>query len=136
VKRPGMKLTTHLHLVPRSRMVDLYLHSPWRLHGVATSLLPYHMSLQKSSPVPWCMCFFAFCRHAEFNCFHISTFSPILVLFLILFVCLRFSQGTYKYIQPFVSYISFSQVQLQIIFTNYITIQRYIVSLWKHCSIN
>jgi hypothetical protein len=28
VKRPGMKLTTHLHLVPRSRMVDLYLHSP------------------------------------------------------------------------------------------------------------
>jgi hypothetical protein len=24
----GMKLTTHLHLVPRSRMVELYLHSP------------------------------------------------------------------------------------------------------------
>jgi hypothetical protein len=30
----GMKLTTHLHLVPRSRMVELYLHSPICLHGV------------------------------------------------------------------------------------------------------
>jgi hypothetical protein len=30
----GVKLTTHLHLVPRSRMVELYLHSPIRLHGV------------------------------------------------------------------------------------------------------
>jgi hypothetical protein len=28
----GMKLTTHLHLVPRSRMEELYLHSPIRLH--------------------------------------------------------------------------------------------------------
>jgi hypothetical protein len=82
--------TAHLHLVPRSRMVELYLHSPRRLHGVvlikhgATSPLPYHTSLQKSSPVPWGTCFFAFCRHDEFNWFHISTFSPILVLFLIL----------------------------------------------------
>jgi hypothetical protein len=31
---PGVKLTTHLHLVPRSRMVELYLHSPICLHGV------------------------------------------------------------------------------------------------------
>jgi hypothetical protein len=27
-----VKLTTHLHLVPRSRMMDLYLYSPIRLH--------------------------------------------------------------------------------------------------------
>jgi hypothetical protein len=30
----GVKLTTNLHLVPRSRMVELYLHSPIRLLGV------------------------------------------------------------------------------------------------------
>jgi hypothetical protein len=30
----GVKLTTLLRLVPRSRMVELYLHSPIRLHGV------------------------------------------------------------------------------------------------------
>jgi hypothetical protein len=30
----GVKLTTHLHLAPRSKMVKLYLHSPIRLHGV------------------------------------------------------------------------------------------------------
>jgi hypothetical protein len=34
VKRPGgggLKLITYLHLLPRLRMVDLYLHShPWR----------------------------------------------------------------------------------------------------------
>jgi hypothetical protein len=29
-----VKLTTHLHLVPRSRMVELYLHSPICLHGI------------------------------------------------------------------------------------------------------
>jgi hypothetical protein len=27
-KEPGMKLTTHLHLVLGSRMVELYLHPP------------------------------------------------------------------------------------------------------------
>jgi hypothetical protein len=32
----GMKLTTHLHLVPRSRRLELYLCSPTRLHGHAT----------------------------------------------------------------------------------------------------
>jgi hypothetical protein len=26
---PGIKLTTHFHLVPRSKMVELYLHSPY-----------------------------------------------------------------------------------------------------------
>jgi hypothetical protein len=30
----GSKLTTHLLLVPRSRMVELYLHSLIRLHGI------------------------------------------------------------------------------------------------------
>jgi hypothetical protein len=30
----GMKLTTHLHLVPRSRILEQYLDSPMRLHGV------------------------------------------------------------------------------------------------------
>jgi hypothetical protein len=30
----SVKLTTHLHLVPRSRMVKLYFHSPTRLHSV------------------------------------------------------------------------------------------------------
>jgi hypothetical protein len=30
----GMKLTTHLQLMPRSRIVELYLHSPTRLNGV------------------------------------------------------------------------------------------------------
>jgi hypothetical protein len=33
----SVKLTTHLHLVPRSRLVELYFHSPIRLHGVAFS---------------------------------------------------------------------------------------------------
>jgi hypothetical protein len=33
-KRRGMKLTTHLHLVPRSRIAELYLHCPIRLHGL------------------------------------------------------------------------------------------------------
>jgi hypothetical protein len=30
----GVKLTTHLHLVPRSRMVELYFHSTICLHGL------------------------------------------------------------------------------------------------------
>jgi hypothetical protein len=29
-----MELTTLLHLVPRSRMVELYLHCPMCLHGI------------------------------------------------------------------------------------------------------
>jgi hypothetical protein len=30
----GVNLTTHLHIVPRSKMVELYLHSAIRLHEV------------------------------------------------------------------------------------------------------
>jgi hypothetical protein len=30
----GVKLTTHLHLVPRSRTVELYLHSSMCLHSI------------------------------------------------------------------------------------------------------
>jgi hypothetical protein len=30
----GVKLTTHLQLMPKSKNVDLYNHSPIRLHGV------------------------------------------------------------------------------------------------------
>jgi hypothetical protein len=29
-----VKLTTHLHLVPKAKMVELYLHYHTRLHGV------------------------------------------------------------------------------------------------------
>jgi hypothetical protein len=28
VKRRSVKLATHIHLVPRSKMAELYLHSP------------------------------------------------------------------------------------------------------------
>jgi hypothetical protein len=38
-KRPGRELTTNLHLVPRSRMVELYFHFPIRLHGVVLNKL-------------------------------------------------------------------------------------------------
>jgi hypothetical protein len=34
VKRRSMKLTTHLHVLLRSRMMELYLHSLTRLRGV------------------------------------------------------------------------------------------------------
>jgi hypothetical protein len=34
VKQPGVKLATYLHLVPISRMVELYLHSTICLHGI------------------------------------------------------------------------------------------------------
>jgi hypothetical protein len=30
----GKKLTTHFHLMPRSSMMGLYLHSPICLHGM------------------------------------------------------------------------------------------------------
>jgi hypothetical protein len=33
----GVKLTAHLHLMLRLRMVELYLHSPIRLHDLALS---------------------------------------------------------------------------------------------------
>jgi hypothetical protein len=31
---PGVKLTTHTHVMLRSRMMELYLHFPIHLHGV------------------------------------------------------------------------------------------------------
>jgi hypothetical protein len=34
VKRRGVNLTNQLHLVPMSRIVELYLHSPTRLRGI------------------------------------------------------------------------------------------------------
>jgi hypothetical protein len=34
VERSDVKLTTHLHLVPKSRMVELYLHPPYVVMGV------------------------------------------------------------------------------------------------------
>jgi hypothetical protein len=41
----GVKLTTHLHLVPRSRMMELHLHSPIRLHGILLNYLIRRMTL-------------------------------------------------------------------------------------------
>jgi hypothetical protein len=34
-KKRGVKPTTYFHLVPRSRKMELYLHSPICLHGIA-----------------------------------------------------------------------------------------------------
>jgi hypothetical protein len=34
VKRQGLTLTIHLHLVPKLRMMEIYLHSTICLHGV------------------------------------------------------------------------------------------------------
>jgi hypothetical protein len=39
VKKSGLKMTTHLHLVPKSRRVELYLHSPIWLHGIVLNQL-------------------------------------------------------------------------------------------------
>jgi hypothetical protein len=41
----GVKLTTHLHLVPRSIKVELWLHSPIRLHGVVLHKLSTRTTL-------------------------------------------------------------------------------------------
>jgi hypothetical protein len=35
----GVKLTTHLHLMSRLRVMELYLHSPIRLHDVVLNSL-------------------------------------------------------------------------------------------------
>jgi hypothetical protein len=43
----SVKLTTHFHLAPRTRMAELHIHSSIRLHGIvlnysrAGTLLPY-----------------------------------------------------------------------------------------------
>jgi hypothetical protein len=39
VRQQGVKLTIHFHLVPRARMVVLYLHSTIRLHGMVFNYL-------------------------------------------------------------------------------------------------
>jgi hypothetical protein len=39
VKLPGRESNTHLHLVPASKTVELYLHSHMRLHGVVLNWL-------------------------------------------------------------------------------------------------
>jgi hypothetical protein len=36
-----VKLTTDLHLVPRPRVVELYLHSPICLHGIVLNLIKH-----------------------------------------------------------------------------------------------
>jgi hypothetical protein len=42
---PGVKLTTHLHLVLRARMVELCLHSPIRLHDMVLNKLSTRTTL-------------------------------------------------------------------------------------------
>jgi hypothetical protein len=43
-----MKLTTHLHLVSKLKILEVYLHSPIRLHGLvlnklsAGTMLPFY----------------------------------------------------------------------------------------------
>jgi hypothetical protein len=45
---PEVKLTTHLHLVPRSRMVELHLSSPTHLHGLVFNQLNTRTTLPLS----------------------------------------------------------------------------------------
>jgi hypothetical protein len=40
-----MKLTTHPQLVPGPRMMELYLHSPIHLHGMAINYLSTGLTL-------------------------------------------------------------------------------------------
>jgi hypothetical protein len=49
IKRPSMKLTTHLHLMPRQRMMKLYIHYPICLHRVVINKLRTGKSLR----LPW-----------------------------------------------------------------------------------
>jgi hypothetical protein len=35
----GLKLTIHLHKMPMSRMMELFLHSPIRLHGIGLNFV-------------------------------------------------------------------------------------------------
>jgi hypothetical protein len=50
-----VKRTTHLQLMPRSRNVDLYIHSHIRLHGIALNqlstgtTLPLHLTLSRTA---------------------------------------------------------------------------------------
>jgi hypothetical protein len=53
-KLPGCeaeKLTTHIHLVPRSRMVELYLNSPICLHGIVLNyIIKYRVKTVQNLP--------------------------------------------------------------------------------------
>jgi hypothetical protein len=44
-----VKLTTHLHQKQRSRMVEMYLHSSIRLHGVVVNYLSTGTTLPNPS---------------------------------------------------------------------------------------
>jgi hypothetical protein len=46
----GIKLTTQLHIVPWSRLVELYLHSPIYLHVIVLNYLKFYLTCIK------CMC--------------------------------------------------------------------------------
>jgi hypothetical protein len=49
----GVKLTTHLQLISKSRMVELYLHSPIRLHGVLLNCLTREITSTSSIIFPF-----------------------------------------------------------------------------------
>jgi hypothetical protein len=53
VLSPGLKLTTYLHIVLRSRMVELYLHSVIRLHCVVNN---NELSTGTTLPLPLFTC--------------------------------------------------------------------------------
>jgi hypothetical protein len=48
-----MNLTTHFHVVPRSRMVEIYLHSLIRLHGVVRPNILLSTLFSKTPVYPW-----------------------------------------------------------------------------------
>jgi hypothetical protein len=97
VKRPGVKLTTHLHLVPSSKeCVELYLHSPIRLHGVVLSeaqeqlYLYLHLTLLTFSFLPCFLFtflppFFIYLHPSLSPFFSFYVFFPS--IFLLPFVC-------------------------------------------------
>jgi hypothetical protein len=48
----GVKFTSHLHLVPRSRKVELYLHCPICLHGIVLKSDKFTFTFSLSKTVP------------------------------------------------------------------------------------
>jgi hypothetical protein len=50
-----LNLATHLHLVPTSKMVELYIHSPLRLHGVELNELSTGTLLFTLPPRLYCV---------------------------------------------------------------------------------
>jgi hypothetical protein len=50
----GMKLTVHFQLVPRSRKLDLYIHSPIHLHSRVLRKLSTRATLYFMSLTCWC----------------------------------------------------------------------------------